>query len=84
MNDVLALKDADVSIVMKLGSDVAKQIAQFVIIHGELKTMGDVVKEGQLDIHNVMRSASMYYLKTIYTFVIAILGICLILLPFFK
>ncbi len=72
VNDVLALKDADVSIAMGSGSDAAKQISQFVVISGELSTMVDVVKEGRLDTNNVERSASMYYLKTIYTIVIAI------------
>ena len=42
------------------------------MINGELSTMVDVVKEGRLDINNVTRSASMYYLKTIYTILIAI------------
>ena len=37
VNDVLALKDADVSIAMGSGSDAAKQIAQFVMIDGRLK-----------------------------------------------
>lgn len=72
VNDVLALKDADVSIAMGSGSDAAKQISQFVVINGELSTMVDVVKEGRLDTNNVTRSASMYYLKTIYTILIAI------------
>lgn len=77
VNDVLALKDADVSIAMGSGSDAAKQISQFVVINGELSTMVDVVKEGRLDINNVTRSASMYYLKTIYTILISIT--CIIL-----
>lgn len=72
VNDVLALKDADVSIAMGSGSDAAKQIAQFVMIDGRLKTLIDVVREGRLDINNVTRSASMYYLKTIYTILISI------------
>lgn len=72
VNDVLALKDADVSIAMGSGSDAAKQIAQFVMIDGKLMTLIDVVKEGRLDINNVTRSAAMYYLKTIYTILISI------------
>lgn len=72
VNDVLALKDADVSIAMGSGSDATKQIAQFVIIDGHLKTLVEVVREGRLVINNVTRSASMYYLKTIYTILLAI------------
>lgn len=72
VNDILALKDADVSIAMGSGSDATKQISQFVIIDGKLNTLIDVVKEGRLDINNITRSASMYYLKTIYTILISI------------
>lgn len=77
VNDVLALKDADVSIAMGSGSDAAKQISQFVVINGDLKTLAEVVKEGRLDTNNVTRSASMYYLKTIYTILISIIIIFL-------
>ena len=73
VNDVLALKDADVSIAMGNGSDAAKQISQFVVINGELSTLAEVVKEGRLDRNNVTRSASMYYLKTIYTILISLI-----------
>lgn len=73
VNDVLALKDADVSIAMGSGSDAAKQISQFVVINGDLCTLREVVREGRLDTNNVTRSASMYYLKTIYTILISII-----------
>ncbi len=73
VNDVLALKDADVSIAMGSGSDAAKQISQFVVINGDLSTLAEVVREGRLDTNNVTRSASMYYLKTIYTIAISII-----------
>lgn len=77
VNDVLALKDADVSIAMGSGSDIARQVAQFIIIDGKLKTLVEVVREGRLVINNVTRSASMYYLKTIYTILLSILSIIL-------
>lgn len=77
VNDVLALKDADVSIAMGSGSDATRQISQFVVINGKLETLVDIVREGRLDINNVTRSASMYYLKTIYTILIAIAAILL-------
>ncbi|MEG0275818.1 MAG: HAD-IC family P-type ATPase [Coprobacillus sp.] len=77
VNDVLALKDADVSIAMGSGTEATRQISQFVVINGKLATLVDVVREGRLDINNVTRSASMYYLKTIYTILIAIAAIIL-------
>ena len=75
VNDVLALKDADVSIAMGSGSDIARQVSQFIIIDGKLQTLVEVVREGRLVINNVTRSASMYYLKTIYTILLSILSI---------
>lgn len=81
VNDVLALKDADVSIAMGSGTEAARQVSQFVVINGKLETLVDVVKEGRLDINNVTRSASMYYLKTIYTILIAI-GAILLNMPY--
>lgn len=75
VNDVLALKDADVSIAMGSGSDIARQVSQFVIIDGKLQTLVEVVREGRLVINNVTRSASMYYLKTIYTILLSVLSI---------
>lgn len=77
VNDVLALKDADVSIAMGSGSDIARQVAQFIIIDGKLETLVEVVREGRLVINNVTRSASMYYLKTIYTILLSFLSILL-------
>ena len=72
---ILALKDADVSIAMGSGSDIARQVSQFIIIDGKLQTLVEVVREGRLVINNVTRSASMYYLKTIYTILLSILSI---------
>lgn len=77
VNDVLALKDADVSIAMGSGSDAARQIAQVVVVDGRLGTLVDIVREGRLVINNITRSASMYYLKTIYTICLAIAAVLL-------
>ena len=43
------------------------------MINGDLCTLREVVREGRLDTNNVTRSASMYYLKTIYTILISII-----------
>lgn len=77
VNDVLALKDADVSIAMGSGSDAARQIAHVVITDGKLNTLVDIVREGRLDINNITRSASMYYLLTLYTLGLSFLSILL-------
>lgn len=77
VNDVLALKDADVSIAMGNGSDASRTIAQVIIIDGKLSTLIDIVREGRLVINNITRSASMYYLKTMYIIGFSILAILL-------
>ena len=75
LNDVLALKQADVSIALGEGSDAALNISQIVIIDGMLSTLVDVVREGRQTINNITRSASLFYLRTILTISVAILAI---------
>ncbi|MGL4383632.1 MAG: HAD-IC family P-type ATPase, partial [Bacilli bacterium] len=77
VNDVLALKDADVSIAMNSGSDITKQVAHVVVMDENLQTLVDIVKEGRQVINSVTRSASMYYLKTLYTIGLSLLAIIL-------
>ncbi|QIK69765.1 HAD-IC family P-type ATPase [Erysipelothrix sp. HDW6C] len=77
INDVMALKRADVSIALGEGSDAALNISQIVIMDGKLTTLVDVVKEGRQVINNITRSASMFYLRTILTIFIAIFAILL-------
>lgn len=75
VNDVLALRSADCSIAMGGGSEAARQAAQIILLDNEFKTMVDVVMEGRLVTNNISRSASMYYLGTLLTFLLAIVSI---------
>ncbi|WP_317914221.1 HAD-IC family P-type ATPase [Carnobacterium maltaromaticum] len=75
VNDILALKDADCSIAMGSGSDAVRQISQIILLDSNLSSLIDVIKEGRLVVNNTIRSASMYYVKTIYTVGLAILVI---------
>lgn len=77
INDVLALKKADCSIAMGEGSDAALNIAQVVIMDGNLSTLVDVVKEGRQVMNHITRSASMYYLRTILTFFVSFISIAM-------
>ena len=75
INDVLALKKADISIAMGEGSDAALNISQVVIMDGNLETLVDVVKEGRQVINNITQSASMYYLRTILSIFLSITAV---------
>lgn len=75
VNDVLALRSANCSIAMGAGSPAAIQIAEVVLLDNEFATMVDVVMEGRTVTNNITRSASMYYLGTIFIFTLAAVSI---------
>ncbi|WP_408868740.1 HAD-IC family P-type ATPase [Brochothrix campestris] len=75
VNDILALKQADCSIVMANGSDAAKGISNFVLLDSNFDAMVGVVLEGRKVVNNIQRVASLYLTKTIYSIVLALLFI---------
>ncbi|MDT2815933.1 HAD-IC family P-type ATPase [Vagococcus carniphilus] len=77
VNDILALKKSDCSIVMSNGSDAAKGIADFVLLDSNFDSMVGVVLEGRKVINNIQRVASLYLTKTVYSMVLAALFIFL-------
>ena len=75
VNDVLALKDADCSIAMASGSDAAMQVAQLVLLESDFSKMPEIVLEGRQVVNNLERSASLFLVKNIFSFLISILAI---------
>ena len=71
VNDVLALKEADCSIAVASGSDVACQVSHIVLMDNNFASMPSVVAEGRRVINNIERSASLYLVKNIFTFFLA-------------
>lgn len=71
VNDILALKEADCSVAMASGSDAAKNTAQLVLADNDFAHMPEVVAEGRRSINNIQRSASLFIVKTIYSFILA-------------
>jgi cation-transporting ATPase E len=63
VNDVLALKDADCSIAMASGSDVASHVSQLVLLKSDFSAMPSIVMEGRRVINNIERSASLFLVK---------------------
>jgi len=73
VNDIPALKAADCSIAMPGGADAAKQVAQMTLLDGNFGSMPLVVGEGRRVIGNITRAASLFLVKTLYSFALAAL-----------
>ena len=73
VNDVLALKEADCSVAMASGSEVACQVSHVVLLNSNFASMPSVVMEGRRVINNIERSASLFLVKNIFSFVMAII-----------
>lgn len=76
VNDVLALKDADCSVAMASGSDAAAQASQLVLLESNFACMPSVVMEGRRVVNNIERSASLFLVKNIFSFLLAIFSVC--------
>ena len=72
VNDVLALKDADCSIAMASGSDAAAQASQLVLLESDFSCMPQVVLEGRRVVNNIQRSASLFLVKNIFSFLLSL------------
>jgi cation-transporting ATPase E len=81
VNDVLALKDADIGVAIGGGSAASRAVAQLVLIDGEFSTLPEVVTEGRKVINNIERVANLFVTKTVYAISIA-LAIGLVGRPF--
>ena len=73
VNDVLALKDADIGIAMGSGSSASRAVAQLVLLDGSFDTLPAVVDEGRRVIANIERVANLFVIKTVYALLLAIL-----------
>ena len=75
VNDVLALKDADCSIAMASGSDAARQISQLVLLDSNFSSLPSVVMEGRRVINNITRTAVLFLVKTILSFLLSFMAL---------
>lgn len=75
VNDVLALKDADVSIAMASGSEAAKNTANLVLLNSDFASLPHIVNEGRRVINNIKAAASMFLIKTGFSALTALLTI---------
>lgn len=73
VNDVLALKDADIGVAMGSGSEATRAVAQIVLLNNSFATLPSVVAEGRRVIGNITRVATLFLTKTVYSVLLAVL-----------
>jgi cation-transporting ATPase E len=73
VNDVLALKDADIGVAMGSGSPASRAVAQIVLLDNKFATLPHVVGEGRRVIGNIERVSNLFLTKTVYSVLLALL-----------
>ncbi len=76
VNDVLALRAADVSIAMADGDAATRQISNLVLLDSDFTTLPAVLFEGRRVVNNVTKVSGIFFIKTIYSFLLSV--ICLL------
>ncbi len=66
VNDVLALKDADMGIAMGAGSSSTRAVAQLVLLDNRFATLPRVLAEGRRVINNIERVGNLFITKAAY------------------
>lgn len=83
VNDVLALKDADLGIAMGSGASATRGVAQLVLLDDKFAQLPHVVAEGRRVIGNIERVAKLFLTKTIYSLALALVfGLLTVPYPF--
>ncbi|MBR0488347.1 cation-translocating P-type ATPase [Candidatus Saccharibacteria bacterium] len=79
VNDILAMKEADVSLAIGEGTDAARRAAKFVLLDSGYDGVPAIIDEGRQSINNLERSTSLFLAKTVYA---TILAVIFVFLPF--
>lgn len=72
VNDVLALKQADMGIAMGSGTGATRAVAQLVLLDDQFSSLPNVVGEGRRVVANMERVASLFLTKTVYATLLAL------------
>lgn len=84
INDVLALKAADLGMAMGSGSPASRAVGRLVLLDDSFAVVPRIVDEGRRVIANVNRVANLFVTKTVYaTLLAAAVGLAAIPYPFF-
>jgi len=71
VNDILALKEADIGISLKSGSDAARRAATLTLLNDDLSALTRAIAESRRAVNNLTRSASLFLTKTVYSMILA-------------
>ncbi len=72
VNDVLALKDADMGIAMGAGSAATRAVAQLVLLDNRFSVLPVALAEGRRVINSVERAANLFVYGTVYSIIISL------------
>jgi cation-transporting P-type ATPase E len=73
VNDVLALKGADIGVAMGSGSGAARAVAQIVLLDERFATLPSVVAEGRRVVGNIERVSNLFLAKSFESFLLVVL-----------
>ena len=73
VNDILAMKEADVSLAIGEGSDAARRSAKMVLLNSDFAAVPSIIDEGRQSINNLERSTTLFLSKTVYASILAVL-----------
>jgi cation-transporting P-type ATPase E len=83
VNDVLALKDADLGVAMGSGSGATRAVAKIVLLDDDFAALPFVVAEGRRVLGNIERVSNLFLTKTVYSILLSVLvGLFGIRFPF--
>ncbi|HET6952682.1 MAG TPA: HAD-IC family P-type ATPase [Acidimicrobiales bacterium] len=83
VNDVLALKQADLGVAMGSGAAVSRSVAPVVLLDSDFAGLPPVLAEGRRVIANVERVANLFITKTVYATLLALaVGVARVPFPF--
>lgn len=73
VNDVMALKEADCSIAMGTGTQAARSVASLILLEDQFSALPSILGQGRQVINNIQRTASLFLVKTLFSFGLSLL-----------
>ena len=77
VNDILAMKEADVSLAIGEGSDAARRASKLVLLNSDFDSVPSIIDECRQSINNLERSTALFLAKTVYASILAVLFVIL-------
>lgn len=84
VNDVLALKDADLGIAMGSGAGATRAVAQLVLLDSKFSVLPSVVAEGRRVLGNIERVSDLFLTKSFYSALLSLITVVLTLTSIYQ